>query len=244
MSRFEEVRVKDITTRLVGEGAFAGAPAVYVRFAHCNRKCPWCYERGRCIEGGECSTDFVVGPGRQTVSDVVGEIRRRSSMVPVRPLVVLSGGEPARVDGRVMDPLLHELTGAGYRIHLETNGSLEQPWLRGVTHISLAPVISTTADAEETWRQDVSTALGILERARSAELKVVVDLRKKEDISRAEHLLSGVEGRLRYPVTLQPILVEMDYAMAGVDEFMGARHKLGRVWSRRPLRIAPPSPRP
>src|SRR5688500_17783208 len=93
--------VKEIFFTLQGEGANAGRPAVFCRFAGCNL---WTgrEEDRRDALCQFCDTDFVgmdgprggkFGSARELV-DVVREVWPRSSSPRVRPFVVCTGGEP------------------------------------------------------------------------------------------------------------------------------------------------------
>src|SRR3954453_11512935 len=92
---------------LQGEGAHAGRPCVFLRFAACNLECTW------------CDTDFTPdGADRKTAQEIVGELldldKHESRMV------VVPGGEPTlQWDAVLGDALQH----AGFRVHMETNGT-------------------------------------------------------------------------------------------------------------------------
>lgn len=92
---------------LQGEGAHAGRPCVFLRFAACNLSCTW------------CDTDFAPeGAVRMTADEIVARLleldRHRARMV------VVTGGEPTlQWDA----PLADALHGAGFRIHMESNGT-------------------------------------------------------------------------------------------------------------------------
>jgi len=92
---------------LQGEGAHAGRSCVFLRFAGCNLACAW------------CDTDFAPeGALRRSAA----EIARRLVELDVHRarLVVVTGGEPALQ----WDPPLREAIGAaGFRVHMETNGT-------------------------------------------------------------------------------------------------------------------------
>lgn len=109
----------EIFESLQGEGRNAGRPCVFVRFAGCNLSCPW------------CDTD-VTRRFSATLEELVAEVcgfRARS--------VVLTGGEPTLVEG--MPELVAELKGKGFWIAVETNGTVEAPWLAFVDYVACSP---------------------------------------------------------------------------------------------------------
>lgn len=95
-------RVNDIFYSIQGEGRNTGRAAVFVRFAGCNMKCPF------------CDTDF---DRFEELSD--DEILRRIRSFPSR-FVVLTGGEPSFQVDEELVALLHK---HGYELAMETNGT-------------------------------------------------------------------------------------------------------------------------
>jgi 7-carboxy-7-deazaguanine synthase (Cx14CxxC type) len=131
--------VKEIYYTLQGEGAQAGRPAVFCRFAGCNL---W---SGREQDRAEatcnfCDTDFVgtdgPGGGKFTDGDALARaVRwawRGNSGTP--PFVVLTGGEPML---QVDEALIEALHTAGFTIAIETNGTLPVP--RSIDWICVSP---------------------------------------------------------------------------------------------------------
>jgi 7-carboxy-7-deazaguanine synthase (Cx14CxxC type) len=135
--------VKEIFYTLQGEGAQAGRPAVFCRFAGCNL---WSgLERDRAQAVCKfCDTDFVGtdGPGggkfgaarelAQVIADLWphGDSRARRA----RPLVVCTGGEPLlQLDTELVDAL-HSLD---FEIAIETNGTMAPP--DGIDWICVSP---------------------------------------------------------------------------------------------------------
>ena len=99
---FQMKRVNDIFYSLQGEGRNTGRAAIFIRFAGCNLKCPF------------CDTDFAQ---YEEMSDE--DILNRIKSYPSR-FVVLTGGEPSlQVDRQLVD-LLHK---HGYELAMETNGT-------------------------------------------------------------------------------------------------------------------------
>jgi 7-carboxy-7-deazaguanine synthase (Cx14CxxC type) len=124
--------VKEIFYTLQGEGAQAGTPAVFVRFAGCNL---W---SGREEDRAEavcqfCDTDFVgVGPdgGR---FDAAGLARAARARGPAE-MVVCTGGEPLlQLDAEAIEAL-HAV---GFRVAVETNGTIIAP--AGLGWICVSP---------------------------------------------------------------------------------------------------------
>ncbi len=130
--------VKEIFYTLQGEGAQAGRPAVFCRFAGCNL---WSgreadRETATC---DFCDTDFVgTGPDGGKFEHAVALAKacraawRGNSGTP--PFVVLTGGEPML---QVDEALIDALHAAGFEIAIETNGTL--PVLRAIDWICVSP---------------------------------------------------------------------------------------------------------
>ena len=125
--------VKEIFYTLQGEGANAGRPAVFLRFAGCNL---WTgLERDRARGPGGCSqwcdTDFVgtdgSGGGKfRSAADLVGAVASHwpHTTQRVRPFVVCTGGEPLL---QLDEALVAEFNAAGWFVAVETNGTVDPP---------------------------------------------------------------------------------------------------------------------
>lgn len=114
-----------------GEGPFTGHPAVFIRLAGCNLQCP------------ACDTDYTSTRKRRTPASVAAEVHalsepRRDPHAPAC-LVVITGGEPFRQN---LTPLCAMLLTRGYRVQVETNGTLPPP--EGLSH-DVAVVVSPKA---------------------------------------------------------------------------------------------------
>ena len=135
--------VKEIFLTLQGEGGQAGQPAVFCRFAGCNLWSGREEDRAKAV-CTFCDTDFVgmdgEGGGRFTrAEDLAAAVEAARTGGPDHRQVVCTGGEPLlQVDG----PLIAALHARGFRIALETNGTLPVP--DGVDWICVSP----KADAE------------------------------------------------------------------------------------------------
>jgi 7-carboxy-7-deazaguanine synthase (Cx14CxxC type) len=135
--------VKEIFLTLLGEGGQAGQPAVFCRFAGCNLWSGREEDRAKAV-CSFCDTDFVgmdgEGGGRFAgADDLAAAVEAAWTGGPDHRLVVCTGGEPLlQVDA----PLIAALHARGFRIALETNGTLPVP--DGIDWICVSP----KADAE------------------------------------------------------------------------------------------------
>lgn len=138
--------VKEIFYTLQGEGANAGRPAVFCRFAGCNLWTGREADREAAI-CRFCDTEFVgtEGPGGgkfstpRELAAAVAAAWPGSSDPRARRLVVCTGGEPLL---QLDPPLLEALHAAGFEVAVETNGTIQPP--RGIDWLCLSP----KADAE------------------------------------------------------------------------------------------------
>ena len=146
--------VKEIFYTLQGEGANAGRPAVFCRFAGCNL---W---SGREADRASavctfCDTDFVgtggIGGGKFANADALADAvashwPAACAAYAAARFVVCTGGEPAlQLDAALVDAL----HARGFSIAIETNGTLPLPagidWIC-VSPKSDAPVVVTSGD--------------------------------------------------------------------------------------------------
>jgi organic radical activating enzyme len=131
---------------LQGEGAHAGRPCVFLRFAACNLECPG------------CDTDFAPeGAIRYTREEIVARLveldKHRARMV------VVTGGEPTL---QFDQPLSEALHAAGFRIHMESNGTRKPQG--DVDWLTVSPK-----------PQHHPAGLALATDVRPSELKVVID---------------------------------------------------------------------
>lgn len=94
-----------------GEGPFVGVPAIFVRLFGCNLRCP------------RCDTDYTSNHSQVMPHFILDAVKEMST--PSK-LVVFSGGEPMRQN---IAPAVNLLLEHGYRVQLETNGTLFVPGL-------------------------------------------------------------------------------------------------------------------
>ena len=112
-------RINEIFYSLQGEGYNTGRAAVFIRFAGCNLRCPFCdteFERYQ-----ELTLDDIV----RSVSDYPD---------PCHTLAVLTGGEPTlQADWQLVDALKK----VGYEVTMESNGTMLPP--DNIDFLTLSP---------------------------------------------------------------------------------------------------------
>ncbi len=117
--------VKESFLTLQGEGVNAGARAVFVRFAGCNLWSGREADRAKAV-CRFCDTDFVgtdgAGGGRFADADALARATEEHwGEGSEARFVVLTGGEPML---QIDDSLVDALHARGFRIAIETNGTL------------------------------------------------------------------------------------------------------------------------
>ena len=131
--------VKEMFYTLQGEGANAGQPAVFCRFAGCNLWSGREEDRSSAI-CQFCDTDFVgtdgTGGGKFDNAALLAQAiaQHWPSTQTTRRFVVLTGGEPLlQVDA----PLVEALHAEGFEIAVETNGTVAPP--PGIDWLCMSP---------------------------------------------------------------------------------------------------------
>ena len=111
-----------------GEGAEAGVPTHFVRVGGCDYRCVW------------CDTMYAVDPEivRETAEklsaqDIIGRV---TSLEGGPAWTTISGGNPALHE---LGDVVSGLHDAGYRVSVETQGSLWKAWLADVDRLTISP---------------------------------------------------------------------------------------------------------
>jgi 7-carboxy-7-deazaguanine synthase (Cx14CxxC type) len=131
--------VKEMFYTLQGEGANAGQPAVFCRFAGCNLWSGREEDRSSAI-CQFCDTDFVGIDGTQggkfdSAQDLAAAIARFWPATDTQHrFVVLTGGEPLL---QVDEALVDALHAQGFTIAVETNGTVKPP--KGIDWLCMSP---------------------------------------------------------------------------------------------------------
>lgn len=115
-------RVNEIFYSLQGEGFWTGTPMVFVRLSGCNLRCSF------------CDTDhfaFTTMSAHEIAEKALEELP--AGFLSEKHLC-LTGGEPSL---QLDEMLLSELHAAGFKVHIETNGT--RPLPGGVDWITLSP---------------------------------------------------------------------------------------------------------
>lgn len=124
-------KIKEAFLTLQGEGAQTGLPAVFCRFTGCNLWSGREQDRERSV-CSFCDTDFIgtdgVNGGRFESADALASHLRALWDAKVlgggQPMIVFTGGEPAL---QLDDALVDSCHDRGFRLSIETNGTLSLP---------------------------------------------------------------------------------------------------------------------
>jgi len=107
-NRTSTLEIHSVFNTIQGEARFAGVPATFIRLAGCNLRCAF------------CDTEYTQG---RTVSlNAKSALSYVQSQVVLKPLIVITGGEPFRQWG--LYPFMALLVEAGYTVQVETNGTI------------------------------------------------------------------------------------------------------------------------
>ncbi|MCX8160285.1 MAG: 7-carboxy-7-deazaguanine synthase QueE [Candidatus Saccharicenans sp.] len=170
MPQLPTLKISEIFFSAAGEGLRQGQPTIFVRFSGCNLRCSFC-DTKYAWRGG---TDLQP----EDIFDRISKLKKRYKT----DWICLTGGEPLCQE---IKGLVRLLKRAGFKIHLETNGTQRLPvkpdWL---TVSPKPPAYGITADC----------------RRLASEVKLVVTRNLKlKEIDRIRRKFPN-----RIPLLLQP----------------------------------------
>jgi len=156
------MKICELFTSIQGESSYAGSPCTFVRLSGCNLRCVYCDTQYSYTGGADMSVDEVVGYVESAGVD----------------LVEITGGEPLLQAGEVR-VLTKELLDRGFRVLIETNGSLS---IRDIDDRAVVVLDVKTPGSGVSGRTDTAN-FGLLKPL--DEVKFVICSREDYDWSKA-----------------------------------------------------------
>ena len=172
----------EIFASIQGEGVSAGRPSTFVRLSLCNLACTWCDTK--------YTWDWAhYDPGVEIMHTTNAEVIRRVTSLRVEN-VVITGGEPLMQQDALAD-IVKELTRAGHRIEVETNGTFQprRSLRRHIAQWNVSPKLANSGNAA--WRRLVDAPLRWFAQSGNAWFKFVIDV--PADLEEVEDLVNGYD---------------------------------------------------
>jgi 7-carboxy-7-deazaguanine synthase len=178
-----KARIAEIFHSLQGEGIHLGEPTTFVRLAGCNLDCIYC--------------DTPLGKDVKSAveMDLSETLSRIGALTHPGDFVSFTGGEPLLQPGFISE-LMPELKQRGYRLYLETNGTLPRELAAVIAGLD---VVSMDIKPPSACGQDLWAAhKEFLEISRD---KVFVKLvvcgnTTSEEVERAAGMIAGVDKKI------------------------------------------------
>ena len=186
-----KAEITEIFSSVQGEGIFAGARQIFVRFKRCNMACEF------------CDTPNDIAGKEYTSAALMDEVKTIDGSNGPHHSISLTGGEPL-VYAEFLKSFLPLLKKAGFKSYLETNGTLPDE-LDGV--IDLIDIVAmdfklpSSTGTRAYWREHLEF-LKIAARKKVFVKSVVTTDTKKEDVKKAVRLIRTVNKKI--PFIMQP----------------------------------------
>ena len=161
--------INEIFYSIQGEGIRIGLPTLFVRTTGCNLRCTWCDTTYAYDAGTEMTLETVIDKIKRYSPESTGSIKSTKSIKHI----CITGGEPLL---QTETPkLIERLLKLGYKVSLETNGSLNISEKLGALLDSNALLVSLDIKCPSSGMQDkmVFSNIGILRE--NDQLKFVID---------------------------------------------------------------------
>lgn len=172
------MKVCEIFTSIQGESSYAGMPCTFIRMTGCNLRCSY------------CDTTYAYHKGRElSEEEILGEVRRAGIN-----LVEMTGGEPLlQIE---VYPLIKRLIKDGYKVLVETNGSLS------IKDVDKRAVVILDIKAPNSRMSDKMDLSNIKILKRSDEVKFVVT--DRTDYEWAKEIIYTYNLLHKCPILLSP----------------------------------------
>ncbi|MBI3990966.1 MAG: 7-carboxy-7-deazaguanine synthase QueE [Candidatus Omnitrophica bacterium] len=172
-----------------GEGIFAGVRQIFIRFKGCNLKCSYCDENGKYH--------------RFAVTEILKAVKRLDIPSGLHHSISITGGEPLLYQD-ALKSLLPRLKKMGFRIYLETNGTLPETLAAVIKNIDIIAMdikLPSSTGERELWNEHLEFLK--IGRKRNIFIKIIVTPDTKiSDMRKAAGLIKKVDSNT--PLCIQP----------------------------------------
>ena len=178
------MRVNEIFRSIQGEGIEAGRVTCFVRFTGCDFRCRFCDSKHTWVASDK---DLIYTP--QQLFDEIQKMNVNH--------VTLTGGNPAIYEDD-MEILLNLLKDNGYKIAIETQGSIYRSWFRLIDSITISPKFINHYLTEETYIDNINSIIDI---ANDYGVMPIIKspIFSENDIKKYKEFTSRLDGKfLRY----------------------------------------------
>jgi len=178
-----KAKITEIFHSLQGEGMYLGEPTTFVRFAGCNLDCIYC-------DTPQAKDESKAGELDETeVIDRILAITRPGEMVS------FTGGEPL-LWADFIKAIAPKLKERGFRIYLETNGTLSQALATVIDYIDIVSmdIKPPSACGKDLWNAQ-KDFLNIA-KGKAFVKMVVCDNTTADEIEKAARLISNIDGNI------------------------------------------------
>jgi len=137
----KKININEAFYTLQGEGKYLGTPSMFIRTNGCNMRCQW-----KNLDGSftKCDTPYTSWEQEQikplTIEEVINIVDDKKKKYLGLEHIVITGGEPFLQPH--LPELIEGLKNKGYKITVETNGTLYKPTKADL--ISLSPKLNSS----------------------------------------------------------------------------------------------------
>lgn len=215
-SKTEKADLIEIFSSMQGEGLFVGVKQIFVRFAGCNLTCSFCDTPKKAVMKGLDAEEVF-----KKVKNLDREKGRHHS-------VSLTGGEPLLYANFLKD-FLPKLRRAGFKIYLETNGTLPEKLAEIIKYVDMIAMdfkLPSSTAVPALWGEHAKF-LQIARKKNVFVKAVVTDNTSENDILEAAGLIKKVDRKIL--LVLQPVTTKQGSILpAAEDKISGYLRLAGR----------------
>ncbi len=197
--------LKEIFYSIQGEGPYAGVSHYFIRLCNCNLNCAYC-------DTDKTPTDFCVVeliPGNPSILKIKNPVEPAiafnalKQIITPKPnkMVSLTGGEPL-LQVEFLKEMLYLLRGEGYKVYLETNGTLPAELKELISKVDIISMDIKLHLFNDQKYIDLQQKFLEIALEKEVFIKIVIDREMSQYLLPAVKMISKMAQQL--PVFLQP----------------------------------------
>ncbi len=205
-------KIQELFSSLQGEGIYWGKRQIFIRFFGCNMKCAYC---------DEPETSFVPESEASYTVKTAGQLLEEVDVLEQREgphhSISFTGGEPLLHTDFLL-PLASTLKDRGFRLYLETNGTLPERLQQILSYIDIIAMdVKPPSSTQDRPFWEAHRRFLEIGQEREIFVKIVVTPQtRREELERAFVMVAEVNAAI--PLVLQPVTPSGQVTEAVSDE--------------------------